>query len=373
MPTETTTTQEELQTVEVPNAFDDSNWSDAPPEITGTPAAAEPAKVEAPEPTKIPAVDYNQYVKEKFGFDSEEVALAEIAKLKEKPETKFANEQSEKLFKYLQEGKEDDVLNLLSQKKKYDRLSTAEVNNVDIAADIVKAAMQAKYKDLTADEVEYKFNKTFSIPAAPKQKDDELDEEFEERLNDWKFKKEEAEKDLIIEAKLVKPEIEKLKTELVLPDLKSPAAETNIQSSEEAARMEKMHKDYEASIDNTVKAFGNIEVKAKVGEDELPISYVVTEQDKAELSSHLRDADYIPKRWFDEQGVPKSQAIAEDIFWLQNKSAVIQKVANDAAAKALENYIKNRSNIKLNGEQQQTFVPNDKSPEQLQADAIWDA
>jgi hypothetical protein len=79
--------------------------------------------------------------------------------------------------------------------------------------------MAQKYKDLTREEIDYKFNKQFGIPNRPVQKDIETDEEYQDRLSNWESKARDVETELMIEAKLAKPELERFKSELVLPDI----------------------------------------------------------------------------------------------------------------------------------------------------------
>src|SRR5690606_7235792 len=92
--------------------------------------------------------------KEKFGYQSVEDALKEIEELrnlKEKPpvvDVEFENEQSEKLFKALREGKMNEVYQVLEQQQKLERLTSAEINKEN-ADEIIKLGMQIKYKDLT--------------------------------------------------------------------------------------------------------------------------------------------------------------------------------------------------------------------------------
>ena len=366
------------------NIFEDSEWSEVAPikeakkenNVEPQPKEELPVEkqVEIPK-EETPSVDYNKYVKDKFGFDNEEIAISEIAKLKEKTGTKFANEASEKFYKLLKEGKEDEVLSFLSEKKKLDKLSSATIDNIDIASEIVKLGMQYKYQGLSPEEIDFKFKRMYGVPAMPQQKEDELDDEYEVRLNEWKEKKEIAESELVIEAKLTKPEIQKLKSELKLPDIQ--AANENVATDqEELDRLAKIDAEFAQKVPETVKSFNGVSVAAtaKYGDVELPIEvkYIPNNAEKAVIEAGLKDGQYLAKRWFDEQGVPSATKIADDIFFLENKQAILQKVATEAAAQAFEQYQKNRSNLKLNGEQQRTFVPVNKAEALKKEESFWD-
>ena len=168
------------------NPFSDNAWSDSPLQQQET-TQTEPAPASSPdtqEEYEEEIVDADEWLKGQFGWDNADAAKAEIEELRKLRENattqadiEFANEQSAKFFKLLQEGKEDDLYSFLDQKKKIDRLASADLNQ-STAAEIIKLNMQQKYKDLTPSEIEYKFNKQFGIPSKPAQKDIESDEEY---------------------------------------------------------------------------------------------------------------------------------------------------------------------------------------------------
>src|SRR3954467_603365 len=85
-------------------------------------------------------LDESSYLKNKFGWDSEEVALSEIKALREKAEKNFEykNEDSKKLAEYINEGKIDDLYQFLDTQKRIDRLSKADLSDKNIAAELVK-------------------------------------------------------------------------------------------------------------------------------------------------------------------------------------------------------------------------------------------
>ena len=77
--------------------------------------------------------------------------------------------------------------------------------------------MQLKYKDLTADEINYKFNKQYGIPPKPVQGSDEMDEDFQTREQAWQAIQQDKMMELLIDAKLAKPELESAKAGIKFP------------------------------------------------------------------------------------------------------------------------------------------------------------
>lgn len=172
------------------------------------------------------ATDHFAPFREKFGYDTPETAFKEIEELRAYkatpivPEIKFENEESEKLFRAITGGKRAEVYSYLDQEMRIDRLVNAEMTN-ETAVDVVKLGMQLKYKDLTPKEIDYKFNKQFAMPSKPVQTADEDQPEYDERVNAWKAVVEDKQMELMIEAKLAKPELLTSKQKLVFPEIES--------------------------------------------------------------------------------------------------------------------------------------------------------
>lgn len=376
---EQTATQTDTEVTQVAfNPFDETSWSEAPIVPTETTEVVAP-KVEAAQVQETattettPTVDYNSFVKETFGFDSVEAAKEELKRLKETPqreEVKFANEDSEKLYKAWLEGKQDEVYSYLSNQKRIDKLLNSDVNE-NSAAEIIKLSIQSKNKDLSDDEVDFVFNKKFSIPNKPTQSFDETDEDYAQKVSQWESQVNTVKKELIIEAKMAKPEIEKLKTELTLPDIQEQQS-TNQPTQEDLQAVEEYRKAYETALETDYKTFNGFNVTFKDGDIEIPITYTPTEDEKVSLKTTLKDFDsndYFGKRWFAEDGKPKIHDIMADKYFLENKDRILQKVANEAANQMRLQMIARTSNVDLKGMgSQKSFNPQQKSEmEQLAA------
>jgi len=293
-------------------------------------------------------IDANEYLKTNLGYDSWEVAKAEIEKLKNQApkEIEFANDTSKKLFEYLKDGKEDDLYNFLSEKKKVEKLSSLEVNDEN-AEDIIKFAMKQKYKDLNDKEIEYKFNRQFGLPKEPTQKEDEMDDDFEARKSEWQEKVNEIKMERAIEAKLAKPEIEKLKTEIILPDIKKGEPAPKEMSQEE---LDKLRQGYLSELENEITKFSGFDAMYKNEGVEIPVAYGLSEEEKVSFKNRLQDfdpIDFVLKRWMKEDGSRNLIQLMKDVYELENSSKIHQKLVNESGNKAIENYIKSKKNIDI--------------------------
>ena len=379
------------------NPFSDDSWSTAPVTQTdNTPAAPAEGNESAtatssPDTEEEEIVDADEWLKREFNWESADAAKAEIEELRKLRETassqadiEFANEQSAKFFKLLQEGKEDDLYSFLESKKRIDRLAAADLDN-STAAEIIKLNMAQKYKDLTPSEIEYKFNKDFGIPSRPVQKDIETDEGYQERVSAWDSKVKDIETEMLIEAKLAKPELEKYKSELVLPEIQFEAANQSYEpSQEELAALEAQINSFKQNAQAALKSFDGFSVSVKDEEVEIPLSYAVSDEERSVVSAQLErfadsnfDANTIlAERWLKEDGKGSyelnTNQIIRDLTLLQSEGKVNQKFVNDAAAKRLAEHIKRTSNVTVTSRTpQQTFNPENKSQLEKEIDFIW--
>ena len=158
--TTTNTPQENVQesvqeNVQAFNPFSDSAWSETPDFANNvTQQPEEQTTTTSPdtqEEYEEEVVDADEWLKTQFGWENADAAKAEIEELRKlregsssKAEVEFANEQSAKFFKLLQEGKEDDLYSFLENKKKFDRLSSITDLDTRSAAEIIKLNMQQK-------------------------------------------------------------------------------------------------------------------------------------------------------------------------------------------------------------------------------------
>lgn len=319
-----------------------------------------------PEEVKVDVqpVTATEWYKE-LGFENPDTAKTEISKLKDqKPvEVKFENEQSKHIYELLQQGKSKEVKEFLETQEKLDSYLTVEVNS-QTAEDIIKLGMQIKYQNLTHSEINYKFNKEYGIPAAPVQANEELDEDFAARKNEWSEKVKDIEMTRTIEAKLVKPELEKHKSQLVLPEIGTQQAQQKPPTQEELEAAKKFDAAFIESVDNSIKEFNGFSVKVKneaVGLAETSIDYLIPEAEKQLLASEMKDFveqgynanSVFSQRWVNQDNTLNTKLMSEDRYWLTNRDKILQKVANDSATKAIDTYLKGKRNIDINETNQQ--------------------
>jgi hypothetical protein len=295
----------------------------------------------------------DSFIKERFGFDTVDEAEEEFIRLIEEseqsPEFDFSNDVSRTLFDAIREGNTEDVYQILNEQKKLDKLTSSELTT-EIAAEIVKTNIQNKFKDLSADEVDLLFYDQFFIPLKPEQGYDETDEDYAEKLKSWQLQADYTEKRLMIEAKVLRPEIAKLKSEIKLPDIYNEAGR-EAQYQEEFEYLQQARSFYERTLDSEFQSFNGFSVSVKDNDVEIPITFNVAEDERFALKQELEDFDgeaYLEDRWFNEEGKPNVRQIMADKYVLENLPRILQKVANEAASQRLLAHLKKSGNINLN-------------------------
>jgi hypothetical protein len=342
------------------NPFSDDNAPQVQPKIEEAPILTnEPISQEAPSPqeeTKVEeqaastqSFDSNQFVKERFGYDSVEQAEEEFKKLKEQPSFEFKDDVSRTLFDAIKEGKADDVYEILNQQKRLEKLITSDLTP-DLAAEIVKTNIKNKYKDLTSEDVDLLFYDQYFVPLKPEQGYNESDEDYAGKVKTWQSQVDYADRKLMIEAKVIRPELEKLKSEIKLPDIYNEAGR-EAESQEEFEIMQQARSIYEKTLDSDFQSFNGFNVSVKDEDVEIPISFNVGEDERLAMKNDLMDFDsdsYLENRWFFKDGKPNIPQIMADKYLLENREKIFSKIANEAASQRVLAHIKRNGNININ-------------------------
>lgn len=308
------------------------------------------------------------WLKKEFDIDDPAVLKAEREELKtlkaapKAEEIKFGDEQSKQIYELLKEGgdKKKEVRKFLETQEQLESVSTIEVNK-DNAEEIIKLQMKIKNKQLSPSEIDFEYKQNYVAPKEPVQRTTEPDDEFEERLNEWKERVSSIETRKVIAAKLAQPELEKYKTELVLPELTKPMEQKVNEPDPEIAI--KVRQDFLNKLESDFSKAEGFSTQVKDESVEIPVAFKIPDDIKAAIKGRLEKSfdveSFYLNRWFGENGEPKITEIISDIYLLENHDKVLSGVANNAANLRLEEFKKQMKNIDLNGKtNQQTFQPN---------------
>lgn len=326
--------------------------------------------------------DEVDYLKKTFDVDSIDAIKAERDELKklreQKPqELKFENEFSDKLFKAIQAGKTKEITKMLAEQERIEEIMGREVGE-DSAEDFIKMGMQLKYKDLTQKEIEYKFNKEFGIPKEPVQRDGELDDEYEERKSEWQERVNDIKMSRVIEAKLLKPEIENSKSKIVFPELPQNTNVASKPTQEELDTYKKHYDSFVQTAETTVNSLNGFSVQVKDKDVDYTVGYTPSQEEKTLINAKLKafaDSgfnanDVFADRWVKEDGTLNVNAMTEDLLKIYSSDKASHKLVSDAVNKRMELYLKDKKNIRIDGNNGD-FVPDAKSPSEKLQESFW--
>jgi hypothetical protein len=345
-----------------------------------TPAQVQPEPTPAVEPTSAPTVDYNSWVKTEFGFENVDEAKQQFERVKnfKEPEPiKFENEASERVYNLLREGKLDEVYSHLDKQSKLNRLTSSTVDNTTIAGEIIKLGMQQTNPELTVDDADFMFNKKFAIPPKPQQDVvNESDEDYSVRLANWEQNVKNIEREMLIEAKMIKPTLEKIKSELKLPEITAPqqTQQEPTVNQEELDRLKQVRDSYVATLNEDYSKFEGFNAQYKDEEVDFTVPYTISDEEKTSLKAELENFDsdaFFEERWFTKEGRPNVNQMMADLYLLKNRDRIFQKIANEAGSQRLLAKTKQLSNVQVNGNGQNTFVPDQKNQQQQLLESIW--
>ena len=379
---DTTQTPEQDISTQMQNAFFGEEKIIPNPDPAATPApaaAAEPAQPAAEPVIEVP----KEWLKKEFDVEDPAILKAEreeYRKLKETPpvtDLKFENEQSKQIFELLKEGKSKEVKQFLDTQERLEQYTTAEVTK-DNAADIIKMGMQLKYPSLTKDQIEFQYKHEYSLPKEPAQKADELDEEFEERKNEWKEKVASIEMKTTIAATMAKPELENAKSKLVLPEIQGSGNQQAQPTQEELAAGAKLKETFLKNADTIVNAFKGFEAQVKDKDVDYTVNYTPSKEEKQAVGDRLKqfaesgfNANVIlADRWVKEDGTLNESQMTEDLSRIFMGKNADQKIASEAANQRLELYLKGKKNITIDGTGNAT-MPQTKTKDVELQESFW--
>lgn len=293
--------------------------------------------------------DYFTPIKEKFGYETHEAAIKEIEELRAlkaapKPEFKFENDTSQKLYNAIQKGDRKEVYKILEQENRLEDTVAKEVTE-DTAGDIIKLGMALRYKDLTPSEIEYKYNKQFALPKEPQQKADELDNEFADRKADWEERVREIKMDKVIEAKTVKPELEAAKSKITLPEFDDEEDEDYAKYRQQLEQQPKIQEEIEKAYNSfTAKT---IETKIPFNDEANKIGFEFQYEPDSEsyktAVEMAKDVNKFFSSFSNQDGTPDRQKFLRTIHAAMNIDKIVMEAMKQAKNATIKSFLPDNS------------------------------
>ena len=340
------------------------------------------AKVEPKIDDKPDVEDGRKYLKERLNYDDWDIAKKDIDELKSRAQTpaeiKYANERSKQLALAIQSGKMEEAYQILDKEVKLSKLTSGDITEENAAA-IIKAQIKEKY-DLKDDQVEYRFNKLYGTPKEPVYNElKETEDDFAERHADWKQKVEDTKMEMLIEAKIVRPELEKLKSELKYPEVPQAIQTEREPTPEELELAKKNVELFVQNADEAVKNFDGFNVDYKDKDVHIKSNYKLSDEEQSNVKGALKllaESNYnsnaiFAQRWVNDDDTFNFSQMVKDLATLESVDKSVQKFVGDAANKAKVQFIKDKHNIDLGKDSGGQLQLEDKEAQKKNEDAIW--
>jgi len=304
--------------------------------------------------------------KEKFGYETPDAAIAEIERLRAfeaapPPQPyKFENAESEALAKAINAGNISEIHSILDQRLKIDSLTEGEMTP-EKAADVVKLGMQLKYKDLSPKEIDHKFNKTYAFPAKPVQTSDEEPEEYQARVANWQAVVDEKQMDLMIDAKLAKPELQTAKTKLVFPEISQSVDEEYVQwkkaIEDNAKQAEQTALAYKTFTPKTIET--KINFNDEANKIAFEFQYEPDAKGFAESQEMAADVTKFWKQFINPDGNPNREKFLKAVHFMSHQDEIILSAINQGKNAAIKASLPDNTQGGLVRQLPQTQEPNE--------------
>lgn len=318
-----------------------------------------------------------EWLKKEFEIEDPAILKAEREELKATKEKlkKFeVDENGFKILDYLKPENEDKLFEFLSNKKKIEKFANTDVNE-NTAAEIVKFQMQQKYKGtLSEDDINHKFNKQFGIPKEPQEDKFDTITEYEIAKEEWDEKVKDAKAELLIEAKLALPDIQKLNTGITLPNIEREINSAKEPMPEELAAFKVQKDSFIQSFNNVSKDFAGFAAQVKNKDVDYSVAYTPSQEEKNLISQKMQvfaesgfDANALfADEWVDKDGQINVQKMTEDLSRMFMGKNAEAKIANEAANKRMELYLQRKKQIDITETNEEGKLQLDKGAETVE-------
>ena len=290
------------------------------------------------------SIDFEALLAERTGGKFKSVD--EILQLADKPapqDINFANEDSKKVFEYLKEGKVEDVLSVYQQQKQLENIEKLDTDG------ILKLKLRYENPELTEEELNDEFQSRYGVD------EPDIDEDLDDASDIDKAKKKyEREKSAMErlkkkELKEAKDFLQEKKKEIVLPDIQKSAPRQQQDGSNEAEEVaiKEFRDKYLNAIPATIDEIVGFESKYKDSELEFNTTYVIDANEKASLKEKMENftlQDYFMPRYINEKGDFDTEAIAHDLYVLENFDKIVEAHVSQAVNQAKSMFVKGLKN-----------------------------
>jgi hypothetical protein len=225
--------------------------------------------------------------------------------------------EAKQLLDALQAGREEEVFNYLSEKRKdYSTMSDYDV----VKENLIRSNPTWTEKDI-AIEIKTKYGNLSAKKDLSEIDEDIYPDEYE-RAVQFNELIDERETILARDAREARRLLDEQKKNIEFPKLTQ-----EVQNQPTEAEIAEANKQWEDLVSSEVPKLSDFKYKLN-GED---VIYKITDEEKTNLTNTMKNfnaSEYLSKRgWYDQDGNPNVLKISEDVYKLENEGKMIGSVA----------------------------------------------
>jgi hypothetical protein len=251
--------------------------------------------------------------------EEEQPAIEVVTPVQEKVVEKFPEMSADarQILEALQAGKEEEVFNYLSEKRKdYSAMSDYDV----VKENLIRSNPTWTEKDI-AIEIKTKYGNLSAKKDLSEIDEDIYPDEYEKAVQ-FNELIEERETILARDAREARRLLDEQKKNIEFPKITQ-----EVQNQPTEAEIAEANKQWEDLVSSEVPKLSDFKYKLN-GED---VVYKITDEEKTNLTNTMKNfnaSEYLSKRgWFDQEGNPNVLKISEDVYKLENEGKMIGSVA----------------------------------------------
>ena len=245
-----------------------------------------------------------------------------------------------KLIEFKQKGIDiQDANFLLEQNVDY---SSFDVENPRHAIELITKELTVNNPDADQEDIHYLVEKEFGAlyEKEPIQREDELDEEYDDRLKDYRQRKRDAEVTSKFRAREARKMLQERQSQMAMPKVEQ---QPQLTPQEIEARKKEITKQADAAL----KEFSQIKVNVADQDVSLDVSDKVKEIKKTMLNEVVFENTFFSN--YVKDGNISYQQLAEDLMWAnkETRDTLIQAAVNQALSVGEEKTVKALKNTEL--------------------------
>lgn len=344
------------------NPFAESSWAEEP-QATDSTATTESTETTETENESESSTDSTSSESEsstektdgeesKQSFDDDSDSYTQEYDEEDEPKLEFKNELSQKVFESIVSGNYEKVAPIIYEQtvlSNLEKLSDEEV---------VKLMIQYENPDMSEEDLNKEYADRYSPDIEQKDTSFMTDEEISEYNKSIERAKKRAIKEIKKDAREAVRHLSEKRVDLELPNIQDYIKASTSRTKDNSREVEEYNQfiqnermKYESSIDKGLDTVKSFEMDYADDDVSFKVNFTPNKDDlssmKSDLQSFTLDDFYGPRYYDAEKGEYKTNVLAEDMYWLNNRDKIIKSIVSQAVSSTKANMLKNIKGVSI--------------------------